>query len=101
MTDKEDKGYCGLEPLETGKHDPFWKDACKPHDVWFNRLKAGKLTSGVDDGILATTGKFVASTALVAVKGAYAVAAAPIYIVIGGLGGMLRWAQIKVTGRKD
>jgi len=88
---KMDKDFCGLDPFTTGKIDPYWKGACRTHDEAFRKLKAGE-----DIDILRVTGRFVRDTTSVALKGAYQVATFPLYVTIGGLGGLLRWAYLKL-----
>lgn len=88
---KMDKDYCGLEPFTTGKIDPYWKGACKTHDEAFK-----KLIKGEDFNILQTTGRFIRDCTSVALKGAYQVATFPIYVTIGGVGGIFRWAYLKL-----
>ena len=87
----DDPGFCGMAPLQTGKWDPFWKSACQNHDKAYNSLKLG-LNNG--DGGLEVFGQFVSNIGLEMAKGAYAVVAGPFYILIGGVGGLLRWFQL-------
>lgn len=91
--EKEDKGYCGLSPLETGEWDPFIED-CRKHDPTYIKLmKKLKTRSNwvtqrdFTTGILSTTVKTVA-------KATYVVITAPVYIVIGAFGGALRYFQL-------
>lgn len=88
---QKDKDFCGLEPFTTGKIDPYWKGACRTHDEAFQKLKEGE-----DINILKVTGRFIRDSTSVALKGAYSVATFPLYVTIGGLGGLLRWAYLKI-----
>ncbi len=85
-----DPGFCGVAPGETGKGDPFWKIACVPHDLAFDKMKVGYEDSTKDN--LKTFGTFVADIGTGMLQGAYMVALGVPYIVVGGIGGMLRWA---------
>lgn len=93
---KEDPDYCGLEPFTTGPWDLYWKRFCAPHDKAFQALKdkhpeAGNLKTAAL-GMLAI-GQVVGLSAL-------AIVTAPLYAVIGVLGGMGRWKQIEIqTGQ--
>ena len=89
-----DPGMCGIPPVETGEWDPYQKVACEPHDKEFNLLKAGLPNKGVVE----TTEDFELAVAKTAAKGLYAAIMAPIYAIVGGLGGMLRWGQIRIWG---
>lgn len=86
----DDAGYCGIAPAETGKWDPFWQKACVNHDRDFNALKAGYK----DGDALKTFGNFTGSVLSTMAGGAYAVVMGIPYIIVGGIGGLLRWAQI-------
>lgn len=88
----DDPAYCGLDPVTTGPWDPFWKRTCKPHDTAFAALKTGYKGNSP----FKVFGSFVGSTLETMAQGAYALAAGPAYILIGGVGGLLRWAQIKL-----
>ena len=86
---KEDKGYCGLEPLETGEQDPYWRDGvCKQHDERF--IKRNKSTWVV-------TRDFVTGATKTMLRGAWAVVGYPFYVLIGGIGGAIRY---KFGGKK-
>lgn len=89
-----DEGYPGLEPFTTGAWDPFWKDEAKNHDKAFAAKKTGY--EGKTNGEVA--GDFIKGVSIKMVKGAYAVVAGPLYILIGGIGGMFRWMTL---GNKD
>lgn len=77
-----DPGYCGLDPLVTGPNDPFYQSgACPEHDADFDKLKAEKeYTPG--------------SITKTALKWAWAVLGTPFYLIIGGIGGMIRGNQL-------
>jgi len=91
-----DPGYCGLAPLETGKWDPFWQIACKRHDRAFDKLKAGN----PDKTGLQVTGEFMGDVIAGAAEGLYAVVTAPIYLLVGGLGGLVRWNSISMKKKE-
>jgi len=89
QTDKQDKYYCGLSPLETGEQDPYWRDGvCKQHDERF--IKRNKSTWVV-------TRDFVTGATKTMLRGAYAVAFYPVYLIAGGLYGAIRY---KFGGKK-
>jgi len=84
-----DKGYCGLSPLETGEQDPYWRDGvCKQHDERF--IKRNKSTWVV-------TRDFVTGATKTMLRGAWAVVGYPFYVLIGGIGGAIRY---KFGGKK-
>jgi len=88
---EEDPGYCGIG-IETGEQDPFWiGKVCPDHDAAFNQLKAKMRT---DNG-LAVTRQFMIDSTGVFLRSLYGVAAFPFYLVFGGIGGLLRWSQLK------
>jgi hypothetical protein len=91
-TDKKDPGHCGLPPIETGEWDPFWPE-CAKHDEEYIKLKEGKETKSN----LETQTDFAAGVFVTMAQGAYALLAGPAYILIGSLGGALRWLQIKAN----
>lgn len=91
---KDDPGYIGLDPFTTGKYDPYWRDAGKPHDKDFQNRKDGK----EHPPLLAVSGDWVVNTTKVAIKGVYAVATYPVYLTVGLIAGAIRWFQI---GPKD
>lgn len=121
-----DEGYCGLDlspngpDLETGKWDPYYERACKPHDAAFDELKDGNPsqsnleTAGlfiVDSSIVALTGAYdvlkspidlikgkpLEDVGSQVAKGIYSVATYPIYFTVGGIGGALRWAYLEAS----
>lgn len=87
-----DHGYCGLDPIETGRWDPFWKTACAPHDKAFNLMKLGYSASTAGNfGVFSEFAKNIGATML---QGAYAVTMGIPYLVVGGIGGLFRWWQV-------
>ena len=86
----QDKGYCGLG-VETGKEDPYWKGACRSHDEAFNELKANMR----HDNGLNVTGRFLRDSTSVFLKSIYGVVAFPVYLLVGGLGGLIRWQTLR------
>lgn len=79
-----DKYYCGLEPWETGEQDPYWRDGvCQQHD---KRFIEGKKSTWV------VTRDFVTGATKTMLRGAWAVAGYPWYLLIGGLGGAVKYA---------
>lgn len=87
---KED--YCGIVPLTTGKWDPYYKAfVCQAHDKNFQAMKDNL----PNDGIAKTTGNFVVGALGVAAQGLYSVVTLPLYLLIGGIGGVLRWGQLR------
>jgi len=78
---------CGLKPIETGCWDPHI-GACERHDEMMQeQIDSGELT----ESIATTQLTFVADIARDAVLGVYAVATAPLYILIGaGVGTILQ-----------
>lgn len=88
-----DNGYCGLEPFETGDWDPFHKRACKPHDQAFNRLQAGYASS--TEGNLGTFANFSKAVLITMAESAYALLAGIPYIIVGGVGGIVRWRSLE------
>lgn len=92
-----DPDYCGLGKITTGPNDPYWQDACVPHDQEFSKFKQGmkhKTNGEVAFG-------WTINTTKVALKGAYAVATYPLYLLIGGLGGVARWIYLEATMPKE
>lgn len=88
QTDEGDKYYCGLEPLETGEQDPYWRDGvCKQHDERF--IKHSRSTWIV-------TRDFAIGATKTMLRGLWAVVGYPAYLLIGGLGGAIRYATKKV-----
>lgn len=116
MTENEDPGYCGLEPYETGKNDPYWRIACEPHDKAFRELKAGtyqgsgigpnaKFASAVVTG--AAKGALLIPFGLLtlrprkAIEGAILVAASVPYLFLGAGYGLFRWGQIERRMKRE
>lgn len=87
-TPGEDPGYCGVEPIETGKGDPWRKIACWRHDKAFNKAKAGYADSTQDN--LKTFGTFTVDIATGMLSGAYQVLSGPFYWLVGGVFGFAR-----------
>lgn len=86
-----DPGYCGLG-IETGKHDPWWKRVCQPHDAHFNALKAGK----PDTSNVKAQAEFASGILKGMAEGAWMLISGPFYLVFGGLiGGTLRYTQLQ------
>jgi hypothetical protein len=89
---KDDPGYCGLAPFETGSWDPFYRDGeCTKHDRAFNEKKLGDSSAPSDAEV---TGDFLSGVAGTFLRGAYAVTFALPYAVIGGIGGAIRYLMI-------
>ena len=88
-----DDGYCGIWNVETGSWDPFYKGACKPHDISFIRLKNGY--KNPEDSNLKVAGRFAGSVLSEMASGAYAVLTGPFYLFFGMLGGLLRWEYLE------
>ncbi len=94
--DPNDPGYCGIAPIETGPNDPWWRIACKPHDDAHNELKAGLLQGSY----MKVFGRFALNIAKGMAQGAFLVASGPIYLVVGGIGGLfLGGAEERATNR--
>lgn len=95
----KDPGFCGLG-IETGKHDPFWETACKPHDEAFNEVKAG----GKRDS-LAVNGGFainaIKAAGIQVGKAIWAVTGLVPYIVLGTFGGFARFRWIMPRPKQD
>lgn len=86
-----DEGYCGLG-IETGKHDPWWKRVCQPHDAHYNALKAGK----PDTSNVKAQAEFATGILKGMAEGAWMLISGPFYLVFGGLiGGTLRYTQLQ------
>lgn len=85
-----DPGYPGLKPFETGKWDPFWEDA-KPHDRAFNILKTNLDYADNHLSGIKVTGDFASGVINTMAKGAYAVVAGPVYLILGAGYGLIRW----------
>lgn len=96
VDDKKDPGYCGLDPITSGKYDPFYQDACSKHDADFTNKIDGK----PHPTLLAINGDWIVNTTKVALKGAYAVTTFPLYLVGGLIGGTVRWLQWSLRGKK-
>lgn len=90
-----DEGYCGLSPLTTGKRDPYWP-RCAGHDVHYEKLKAGN----PDKSNMQVQAEFAKGVLSTAASGLYAFLTAPIYLVIGCIGGMARWTQLEYRNMK-
>lgn len=95
MSEEKDPDYCGLGSVNTGKYDPYHKDSCVPHDKDFQKLIDGQ----PHPSLLEVSGDWVVNTSKVAIKGAYAVATFPLYLIGGLLGGAIRWGQWKLRGK--
>lgn len=90
--EKKDEGLCGLAPVETGKWDPFWRDGvCQKHDERFTKTKHGIKTASP----WVTFRDFALGVGATATPGAYAVIAAPLYLVFGGILGVARQMYLK------
>ena len=82
-----DKNFCGIWKIETGKHDPLWREGCSEHDRLMVLLKLGLSSPSVSDETIALG--FIKSMGQSFLQGLYRVVAAPFYGVVGGLGGYL------------
>lgn len=91
----KDPGFCGLDPLTTGKRDPYWP-RCKAHDVHYEKLKA----ASPDKSNMQVQAEFAKGVLSTAASGLYAFLTAPIYLVIGCIGGMARWTQLEYRNMK-
>lgn len=87
-----DPDYCGLDPFTTGPTDPFWKEACVPHDQADQAIMDGKPT----ETPLQSFRKFVVNLTKVTLKrpSVRTIAGWPLYVLIGGFGGILRQQQL-------
>lgn len=92
----KDKDYCGLNPISTGKYDPYWQEVCKKHDQDFTR----KIEGLKHPSLAEINGDWIVNTTKVAIKGAYAVASYPLYLFGGLILGSARWLQWTIKGKK-
>lgn len=88
-----DPDYCGLGRLNTGPYDPFWKKACVPHDEAFDKLK-GDLKDPNEENLKAF-GNFAANVGIGMLQGVFMAGMGIPYILVGGLGGLLRWRYLQ------
>lgn len=95
FTRSQDPGYCGLDPLVTGKRDPYWP-RCKAHDVHYEKLKA----ASPDKTNMQVQAEFAKGVLSTAASGLYAFLTAPIYLIVGCIGGMARWTQLERRNAK-
>lgn len=93
----EKDNYCGIDPIVTGEKDPFYigengVTPCITHDAAFDSIKAGVETKTP----LQTFRRFVSDLVKVTVNkpSAWSILGLPIYILIGGFGGILRQQQL-------
>lgn len=85
-----DPGYCGLAPAETGPWDPYWRDGdCPDHDKGFDKKIDGDKDAPTD---LEVTQKFIEGSTGTMLRGVYAVLGYVPYVLIGGIGGAIRYA---------
>lgn len=91
-----DPGYCGLGNLNTGPYDPYQKEACTPHDNDFEKM----INLQKHPSLSEVNADWVVNTSKVMLKGAYAVATFPLYLVGGLVGGTVRWFQWKLRGKQ-
>lgn len=89
---KDDQNYCGLGKLNTGPKDPYWKEACVPHDEADQAIIDGKPT----ETPLQSFRKFVSGCTKVAVTkpSLWTISAYLPFLLIGGIGGVLRQQQL-------
>jgi len=81
----DDPNYCGLGKITTDEHDPFWQSACVDHDLNMSHKRKSALGTALEFTV------DVLNTAVInTAKAAYSVALAPVYILIGGGGGLIR-----------
>lgn len=90
--------FCGVENITTGKHDPFYLDACFAHDSAFKRMLLGRLLP--NESNLTVMADFAKETGIIFLKSLYGVVMAPAYLIFGGLGGALRWEYLNRKRRK-
>ena len=84
--------YCGLSPITTGESDPFYKRGiCQRHDAAFQKLKDGDL-SGKN---FLVNWDFSKDILKGMVEGAYMVLTGPVYLLVGGVLGVLRYTQLE------
>lgn len=100
-----DPGYCGIYPFETGDGDPFHKIACARHDTSFQKMLLGYQDSTQDNlKVFGTFVKDIGTGMYDGLKGDYGVVGGAYvtlmglpYILIGGIGGMARWASLSIV----
>lgn len=90
--------YCGVGSVTSGDWDPFYKDACFPHDSAFKRMLLGRLLPHESNTTVMTN--FAKETGIVFLKSLYGVVAAPFYLILGGVGGALRWEYLNRKRKK-
>ena len=81
-----DPDYCGLGSANTGPHDPWYRRACVPHDLAYEQLTQGEWP------VFGTFAKNIAKGML---DGAWMLLTGPLYLLIGGFGGVIRYQQLK------
>lgn len=82
-----DPNYCGLEPITTGPNDPWWKrKVCQTHDKAYQKLK---------DNEWRVFGRFALDIGKGMLDGAIMLITGIPYLLIGGLGGVVRYQQLK------
>jgi len=88
-----DPNYCGLGEANTGPNDPWYKFSplCKQHDPHYQKLIDRK----GDDGAWLTFGEFAKNIVVGMAQGARMVLTGPIYLIIGGIGGLFRFQQLE------
>ena len=88
MTDDK----CGAKGIETPNWDPYHTSGdCPRHDAEFE-----KVLEGVEHKSAWVTARdFIGGSTKTMLKGMYAVAVYPIYILIGGVGGFFRMLYLE------
>lgn len=91
---EKDPGYCGIAWFTLGKYDPLWQACRDAHDPVFDALLRGEITKSQ----LGTVRDFGKSLGRKWIEAAYTIVAAPIYFLVGGVLGTLRYRQLIKKG---
>lgn len=83
---------CGVAPFETGPWDPYTNIVCHPHDAIFDELVEGHKTDLTN---FQTIMQLFRNCLYVLIQSIYAIVTFPLYVVIGGVGGYLRWKYLE------
>lgn len=90
--EQKQEDYCGLDPLLTGEHDPFYQSgACPTHDHDFDRWKAGEKVKG---GLVGVSARWMRDTSKAFLTSVWGVVGFPFYLVGGLIGGAIRWRMV-------
>lgn len=88
MTDDK----CGAKGVATPNWDPYYKSGdCPKHDAEYEKILAGQK----HDSAWVTTRDFITGASRTMLKGAYAVVAYPIYVLVGGVVGFFRMIYLE------